>query len=703
MLSNQERESLTLQQYWYILASVLVALLHYFLLIFTHIAHFIPFEVFEPLKNTYLFLIQKVSWLINPWYIAVIILIGTTFYGLGTRGVKSTSITAGQVRNTLIVGLLLMTFTACSLWFVPSLLKNPVLVISYIIIHFIGQIILAKGATHYSRIFSHNLQNDLFNEDNESFPQEERLLETQNSVNIPTQYQLKGKLRNGWLNIVNPFRGVMVLGIPGSGKTFSVLVPAIEQCIAKGYTAMVYDIKFPDLSKVALQALLQNKGQYHVSPKFYVINFDDVERSHRCNPLLPELMTDIIDAYESAQTIMFNLNRTWIQKQGDFFVDSAINFVTAVIWVLKRIDERQKLEYEQAIGMWNSTNGTAKPLPPPTVCTFPHVIEFANREYDKIFPVLLNYPEIENYARMFADAFRNGAMEQLEGQIASARNGMARLVSPTLYWVMSGNDFTLDINDPEHPKIVCIGNNPQRQGIYGAALSLYNARLITLINKKNKLKSALFIDELPTLYFKGLDQLIATARSNKVATFLGIQDFSQLERDYGTKEAKVIEGIIGNLFAGQVTGPSAEGLSKRFGKTNQMKESITQSKNDTTINRSTQLQEVIPASKISALSQGWMVGSVADDMGAEIKTKMFHAKLLVQPSDKPLPEMPIIYDFEKLKKNIPTEEKTSIEAFKTQLIFNNLEKIKREVDLLLTKEMERLPDHLRQGFQKTTT
>jgi hypothetical protein len=413
-------------------------------------------------------------------------------------------------------------------------------------------------------------------------------------------------------------------------------------------------------------------------------------------------MTDIIDAYESAQTIMFNLNRTWIQKQGDFFVDSAINFVTAVIWVLKRIDDRKKQEYEKALRLWQDNLEGVKPTPPPTICTFPHVIEFANREYDRIFPVLLNYPEIENYARMFADAFRNGAIEQLEGQIASARNGMARLVSPTLYWVMSGNDFTLDINDPAHPKIVCIGNNPQRQGIYGAALSLYNARLITLINKKSKLKSALFIDELPTLYFKGLDQLIATARSNKVATFLGIQDFSQLERDYGTKEAKVIEGIIGNLFAGQVNGSSADQLSKRFGKTNQIKESITQSKNDTSINRSTQLQEVIPASKISALSQGWMVGSVADDIGSEIKTKMFHAKLLVEPNDNPLPEMPLIYDFKEIKKSMTWEENTPFESFKSKILFDNLEKIKREIDELLDFEIERLPAHLKVGFGKTS-
>lgn len=114
------------------------------------------------------------------------------------------------------------------------------------------------------------------------------------------------------------------------------------------------------------------------------------------------------------------------------------------------------------------------------------------------------------------------------------------MISPQLYWVMTGNDFSLDINNPKEPKLLCVGNNPDRQNIYSAALGLYNSRIVKLINKKGQLKSTVIIDELPTIYFRGLDNLIATARSNKVAVCLGFQDFSQLNRDYGEKESKVV-------------------------------------------------------------------------------------------------------------------------------------------------------------------
>ena len=226
-------------------------------------------------------------------------------------------------------------------------------------------------------------------------------------------------------------------------------------------------------------------------------------------------MSDISDAYESAYTIMLNLNKTWVQKQGDFFVESPIILFAAIIWYL-RIYKNGKF------------------------CTFPHAIELLNRRYEDVFPILTSYPELENYLSPFMDAWQGGAMEQLAGQIASAKIPLSRMISPQLYWVMSASEFTLDINNPEEPKILCVGNNPDRQNIYGAALGLYNSRIVKLINKKGQLKSSVIIDELPTIYFKGLDNLIATARSNKVAVCLGFQDFSQLVRDYGDKEAKVV-------------------------------------------------------------------------------------------------------------------------------------------------------------------
>lgn len=250
----------------------------------------------------------------------------------------------------------------------------------------------------------------------------------------------------------------------------------------------------------------------------------------------------------------------------------------------------------------------------------------------------------------FMDAWLGGAQEQLQGQIASAKIPLSRMISPQLYWVMSGDDFSLDINNPEEPKVLCVGNNPDRQNIYSAALGLYNARIVKLVNQKGRLKSAIIVDEVPTIYFRGLDILIATARSNKVAVCLGAQDFSQLVRDYGDKEAKVIQNTIGNIFSGQVVGETAKTLSERFGKVLQKRQSINMTKEDTSTNISTQLDSLIPASKISNLSQGTFVGSVSDNVGEKIDQKIFHAQIVVDNAKvaaetKRYKPIPIITDF----------------------------------------------------------
>ena len=219
-------------------------------------------------------------------------------------------------------------------------------------------------------------------------------------------------------------------------------------------------------------------------------------------------------------------------------------------------------------------------------------------------------------------------MEQLEGQIASAKIAMARLSSPQLYYVLSGNDFNLDINNPQEPKIVCMGNNPQKIQIYGAVLSLYVSRLIKQVNKKGKQKSSLIFDEFPTIYLNNMDSLIATARSNKVATCLGIQDFSQLRKDYGREQADVIMNIVGNIISGQVTGDTAKQLSERFGKIMQDRESLSINSGDTSISRSKQLESAVPPSKIATLSSGEFVGMVADDPDCKIELKTFHCEIL---------------------------------------------------------------------------
>ena len=523
-----------------------------------------------------------------------------------------------------------------------------------------GYICLLTVGMWTGRLLKEHLMDDVFNEENESFMQETRLITNEYSVNLPTRFYYKKKWHDGWINVVLPQRGCIVVGSPGSGKSYCVINQFIKQQIEKGYALYCYDFKFPDLSLIVYNHLLKNKDKYKANVQFYVINFDDPRHSHRCNPINPTFMSDIADAYESAYVIMLNLNRTWIQKQGDFFVESPIVLFAAIIWYLK-IYENGKY------------------------CTFPHAIELLNKPYSDIFTILTSYRELENYLSPFMDAWKGGAMEQLQGQIASAKIPLSRMISPSLYWIMSGDDFTLDINNPDEPKVLCVGNNPDRQNIYSAALGLYNARIVKMVNRKGKLKCSILVDEVPTIYFKGLDTLIATARSNKVAVCLGAQDFSQLVRDYGEKEARVIQNTVGNVFSGQVLGETAKNLSERFGKVLQQRKSVNMTREDTSTSISTQLDSLIPASKISNLSQGMFVGSVCDSFQEKMEQKIFHCEIVVdnarvEAETKAYKPIPVITDFTGGDGKDHMREE----------IERNYYRIKEEVSGIIQKELRRI-------------
>ncbi|EFM02474.1 conjugal transfer protein MobC [Hoylesella marshii] len=576
---------------------------------------------------------------------------------LGTKGVKEEKITWPKIWTVLFAGFVLFFLN----WWLLALPIGKVGAASlYIFTLSLGYICLLMGGVWMSRLLKNNLMDDVFNTENESFMQETRLMENEYSVNLPTRFYYKKKWNKGWTNVVNPFRASMVLGTPGSGKSYAIVNNYIKQQIEKGFAMYIYDYKFPDLSEIAYNHLLHHLDAYKVKPQFYVINFDDPRKSHRCNPINPAFMTDISDAYESAYTIMLNLNRSWIQKQGDFFVESPIILLAAIIWFLK-IYENGKY------------------------CTFPHAIEFLNRPYAQIFPILTSYDELANYLSPFMDAWEGGAQEQLQGQIASAKIPLSRMISPALYWVMTGDDFSLDINNPNEPKVLVVGNNPDRQNIYSAALGLYNSRIVKLINKKKQLKSSVIIDELPTIYFRGLDNLIATARSNKVAVCLGFQDFSQLTRDYGDKESKVIQNTVGNVFSGQVVGETAKTLSERFGKVLQQRQSMTINRNDKSTSISTQMDSLIPASKISNLTQGMFVGAVSDNFDERIDQKIFHAEIVVDSAKvsadmKTYKPIPNITDF---------TDKESCDTLK-ETIEANYRKVKQEIRSLVDSEIQRI-------------
>ncbi|HEX8331021.1 MAG TPA: conjugal transfer protein MobC [Segetibacter sp.] len=569
---------------------------------------------------------------------------------LGAKGRKDEKLKYTTASAYMIVGLLIYFLSYVSLLLEISLATAAV---AYMSIAAAGFIMVLSGGTLLSRVIQQKLNSkDIFNKENETFPQEERLLENEFSINLPAQYNLKGKRRKSWVNIINPFRAVMVLGSPGSGKSYFVIRHVITQHIKKGFTMFVYDFKFDDLTKIVYNTWLKHKSQYPVEPCFYVINFDDLTRTHRCNPLDHATMSDITDAAESARTILMGLNKEWIKRQGDFFVESPINFLTAIIWYLRKYNDGE-------------------------FCTLPHVIEMMQVDYDRLFTALRTEKEIDVLINPFVNAYLNDVMEQLEGQIASAKVALARLSSPQLYYVLSGNDFMLDINNPDKPKIVCMGNNPQKIQIYGAVLSLYVTRLVKLVNKKGKQKSSLIFDEFPTIYLNNMDSLIATARSNKVATCLGVQDFSQLRKDYGKEQADVIMNITGNIVSGQVAGDTAKQLSERFGKIMQDRESLSINRSDTSVSRSKQLESAVPPSKISSLSSGEFVGMVADDPDNKIDLKTFHCEIL--------------NDHDTLKKEQDNyKEIPLIRNLDNSVVQRNYVQIKQDVQNIISSEMEKV-------------
>ncbi len=584
----------------------------------------------------------------KPKLVALIFL---TISLIGATGRKNEKI---QFKSSVIYILVGLMFYFSSYFIFYLKLDSIKIAVAYMMATTTGYIFILTGETFLSRIIHNKLSNNVFNSVNETFPQEERLLENEYSINLPAQYNLKGRLRKSWINIINPFRGLLIMGSPGSGKSYFIIQHIIRQHIQKGFSMFVYDFKFDDLTKIAYNHYLKHRNTYAVKPKFYVINFDDLSRSHRCNPLDVSTMRDITDAAESSRTIMLGLNQEWIKKQGDFFVESPINFVTALIWFL--------CKYK---------NGK--------YCTLAHVIELAQVNYDKLFSILRAEPQIEVLVNPFVSAYLNDAKEQLEGQIASAKISLSKLSSEKLYYILSGNDFSLDINNPQQPKIVCMGNNPQKTQTYGAVLSLYVTAITRVMNKKNCNKSSLVFDEFPTIYFNGIDNLIATARSNKVATTLAVQDASQLKLHYGKEQAEVILNIVGNIISGQVSGDTAKQLSEKFGKILQDRQSIAINRMDTSITNSKQLELAIPVNKISSLSSGEFVGMVADDPHQKIELKAFCAD--------------IINDHDALaKEQALYKELPVISNTKPSDVLKNYLQIKKDVTVIVQTEIERMLD-----------
>ena len=524
-----------------------------------------------------------------------------------------------KVETGLLAGVGLVSAV---LYFAPF--RNPLL---YLAATVVGATGLVWTFAMIGRVFAgfHEHGNDL----KESFEQEKEPHPNDWSVILPTKYYYQKNWHDGYITVGNPFRGTLVVGSAGSGKSFSVFNPFIEQMIAHGYTMMLYDFKMPDLTRIVYNSLLRSKSSYPKLPQFYCINFKDPLKSNRCNPIAAEYLTDIIDASETARVVMEALNKG--NEKKDFFWMSAQQYIGICLWLLRIYTPQGGRQ-----GDW---------------CDFPHLIELINQDYTKVLSIVKRQPALDGKARVFVDALEANAQDQLQGQIASARIPLNDIASPALYWVLSGNDFNLDINDPEDPKILCIGNDPDRQQVYGAALSLFTFRVIKRVNRKGKLPCAVVIDELPTISVQGLDGLMATARSNKVAVVLGIQDLTQVKADYGDKVADKILALPANVFVGAASVTTAEKYSKEFGKEFRRQESQTRSVDSESVNISFHEEEVMPIRKITSLPQGTFIGKVAVENNSPVKQPFFCGAIQIdleefKRKEREAEDIPDLSDFE---------------------------------------------------------
>ncbi|MCL1663412.1 type IV secretion system DNA-binding domain-containing protein [Elizabethkingia ursingii] len=536
--------------------------------------------------------------------------------------------------------------------------------IIYSLLSLVGAIITQVGADNISKYMQLKMGKDRWNVEEESFDQNQELVETDTSVNIPYIFRHNKKNNNGWIN-VNPFRGTIVIGVPGSGKSFGVINPAIRQMITKGFCLCIYDFKFPDLGQIAYYHYLLKKRQDPDNYKhnFHVININDVEKSRRVNPFKKEYISTLAEAQEMAESMVSSLQKGGSGGGGgseQFFTQSAINFLSSCIYFFAT--------YE---------NGKYSDLP--------HIMAFMNRSYKEIFDTLFTHEELESLLSPFKTAYDNKAFDQLEGQIGTIKIFLSRLATKESFWVFSGDEVELKITDKENPSIMILASDPGTQDINSALYSSVLNRTLRLINSKNNLPGGIVADEFPTIYIHKIDNVVATARSNKVAVLLGLQELPQLRQFYKKEIADTISAIVGNILSGAVRDKNTlDWLEKMFGKIKQktFSQSISQQGTTTSINE--KMDNMIPAGKIAALKTGEMVGMIAggeENDTEEYKTSAISGKInlemkAIQWEEKNYVKMPVYRHFRDNNGN----------DRKAEVLMTNFRRINKEVELI-TLEM----------------
>ena len=503
----------------------------------------------------------------------------------------------------------------------------------YMLSSLVGVLLIHIGLDNISKQVKSGLMQDRFNVENESFEQEKKKIDTPYSINVPMTYHYAHKEHSGWLNIINPFRGTLLIGTPGSGKTYSIIIPAIRQHLAKGFSMVVYDFKYPDLTKLTYYHYLRQLQHGMLARHaFHVINLNNIEKSRRVNPLRADYIRSMAAATETAEALIEALRKSDKHHGSDqFFSQSAINFLAAIIYFFSRYRE----------GKYS---------------TLAHVMAFTNHGYEEIFDTLHQLPELKSLLAPFQSAYEKKAFDQLEGQVGTLRINLSRLATRETYWVFSGDDVDLAVNDPKHPSVLILANDPETQHINSACYAVILNRLIRQLNQKDRQPCSMIIDEVPTVYIHRIENLLATARSNKVSILLGLQELPQFRQQYGREAAETICSVAANVLSGAVRHKDTLAwLEKMFGKVRQLRNGISVDRHRTSINMNEYMDFLIPASRIANLQTGELVGHVAGEHAHAGNT--YHCKVLINQNalrkeERNYREMPDYYDFGEQKEKV---------------------------------------------------
>lgn len=599
-------------------------------------------------------------------------LVLSTLVAIGTRAKKKRDLDATkEIFLPISVGLIMIISSLALVWgagnpnlpYVVPYLNGYQL--GYLLLSYAGTMITQKGADSISKLMQTKMDKDRWNTEEESFDQNRELVETPTYVNIPYKFRYKKQTHQGWMNI-DPFRGSMVIGVPGSGKSFGVINPAIRQLVGKGFCLCIYDFKFPSLGEIAYyHHLLKNKTDPNYKHKFHVVNLDEVEYSRRVNPFKKEYINTLAQAQEMAESMVSALQKGGSSGGGgseQFFTQSAVNFLASTIYYFAT--------YE---------NGKYSDLP--------HILAFMNRSYEEIFDTLFTNEELVSLMSPFKSAYENKAFDQLEGQIGTIKIFLSRLATKESFWVFSGDEVQLKISDPENPSILILASNPRTQDINSALYSAVLNRVISQINDKGNLYSGLIADEFPTIYIHKIDNLVATARSNKVAVMLGLQEQPQLRQFYKKEVAETISAIMGNILSGAVRDKGTlDWLEKLFGKIKQKSYSESISNQGTNITISEKIDVMIPAGKIAGQRTGEMVGMVVqgeDNATEEFKTSAISGKInldmkAIKHEEANYVKMPTYYSFKDSAGN----------DRKNEILMTNFRRINKEVEIMIREIKE---------------